>query len=128
MDEIAEQVLHGQLPPCTAQPCAECPWVRTSTPGHLGPYTAEHWAEIAHSEAPIMCHRTLRHGDHQFTDPEIRQCRGAAIFRANIFKTPRNPTAARAEERDTETVFRWDDEFIEHHAPPRPGREKGDRG
>lgn len=109
-----EQVLHGELPLCTVQPCQECPWVRTSRPGHLGPYTARKWCEIAHSEAPIMCHKTLRHGDHEFTDPDIRQCRGAAIFRANVFKTPRNPTAAMGP-MDVKLVFRGNAEFIEHH-------------
>ena len=110
-----EFILYGELPKVTVKPCSECPWVRTSTPGHLGPFTAREWCDMAHGETPIMCHKTLRHGEHEFDDPEIRQCAGAAQFRANVLKTPRNPTCAVAELTDTVTVFRWDDEFIEHH-------------
>lgn len=111
--ELLDQVFHGKLPPCLAQPCNECPWVRTSTPGHTGPFTGREWAESAHSDTPIMCHKTLR-GIHDFTDPEIRQCRGAAIFRANVHKVPRNPTAVTGP-RDTDLVFASGAEMADHH-------------
>lgn len=109
-----ELLLTGQLPPAAPNPCAECPWVRDSAPGHLGPHTAGEWCDQAHGEAAIFCHLTIRHGHHEVTDPELRQCRGAAIFRANVLKTPRNPTAA-VGPADRVRVFGWDDEFTAHH-------------
>lgn len=106
------------LPPVTARPCAECPWLRTSAPGWLGPLDAEEWVALAHSDQPIACHTTIvdagEDGIGDWDDPLIRQCKGAAIYRANVLKRPRDPEVARAE-RDTETVFSWG-EFEAHHA------------
>lgn len=101
-----------KLPEATVRPCNECPWRRDSRPGHLGPYSAQEWANAAHGESPIACHETIKHEDQDWS--ELRQCAGMAIFRANIFKSPRHPKVARAK-RDEETVFSWDDEFIAHH-------------
>lgn len=101
-----------ELPEATARPCAECPWRRDSRSGHLGPNTAEEWAELAHGESPIACHMTIESDDQPW--PELRQCAGSAIFRANICKSPRNPEVA-VGQQDTKTVFAWDDEFIAHH-------------
>lgn len=101
------------LPDVTVRPCNECPWLRTARPGHLGPNTAKEWAEMAHGESPVACHETITHADQDWR--ELRQCAGMAIFRANIFKTPRHPKVARAKEPDTDRVFAWDDEFIAHH-------------
>lgn len=114
MSENIYDIYETQLPPATKKPCDQCPWRREAMPGFLGPHGAKEWAEMAHDDIPIMCHKTLRHGQHDFDDPEIRQCRGAAIFRANIHKRPRNPTAETGP-RDTKTVFSWDNEFIDHH-------------
>lgn len=57
-----------------------------------------------------MCHLATQH-----------QCRGCAIYRANVCKLPRDPYIIKGE-RDTEKVFgrRVEDgqmveEFIEHH-------------
>lgn len=72
------------------------------------------WIESAHSDSPLMCHKTLHREQHDFTDPDIRQCRGAAIFRANVHKVPRNPTAVTGP-RDTATVFASNAEMIDHH-------------
>lgn len=111
-EDEARSILDA-LPEATAKPCNECPWVRTALPGHLGPNTAEEWAELAHSDSPIACHMTIT--DESWADPNMRQCAGSAIFRANIWKSPRHPNVARAKERNTEAVFAWDDEFIAHH-------------
>jgi len=100
------------LPEAVPKPCAECPWRRDSVPGYLGPHSAEQWAKMAHSETAIACHMTIR--EESWDAPGIRQCAGAAIYRANVYKSPRNPEVA-VMPRDTETVFTWDDEFIGHH-------------
>lgn len=85
------------FPETTAAPCNECPWRRDAIPGYLGPYTPLDWVKIAHGEQPIACHKTIRvHNPLESTgswdDPKIRQCRGAAIFRENVGKSPKNPT------------------------------------
>lgn len=106
------------LPEAIANPCNECPWRRTAQTGHLGPHTAQEWAELAHSEAIIACHKTIRQvdpeGNGSWDDPAIRQCRGAAIFRQNVCKTPRRSDAA-VGPRDENNVFAHSREFIEHH-------------
>lgn len=107
-----------QFPDTTPNPCAQCPWRRDALPGHLGPMTAEEWCEVAHSEAPIACHMTIKRtdasGHGEWDDPAMRQCKGAAIFRGNISKEPRHPQICRAD-ADYVTVFGWDNEFIDYH-------------
>lgn len=105
-------------PDAVPQPCNECPWRREAVPGHLGPYTPLDWIKIAHGEAPIACHKTivvqLGETTGNWDEPHMRQCRGAAIFRENVTKNPRNPSIATGP-ADTETCFGDNDEFIEHH-------------
>lgn len=114
--EVAyEEYLKQQkfLPPATATPCSECPWRRVSWRGHLGPLSATEWVEKAHSDAAIECHLTVRQSGAEWN--EVRQCRGAAIFRANVLKTPRNPLVVTGPQ-DREAVFASNQEFIEHHS------------
>lgn len=103
------------LPEVTAAPCVECPWRRESTPGHLGPHSAEEWALGAHGESAIACHMTIKRPiEAEWDDPGLRQCKGAAIFRANVLKLPRDPAIA-VGPRDTDKVFSNNAEFITHH-------------
>jgi hypothetical protein len=106
------------LPPMTERICRACPWLRTSAPGWLGEHTtAAEWVALAHGEQPIACHMTITEADESgvgdWTHPQIRQCAGAAIYRANVGKMPRRPDVARAA-ADTDTVFTWG-EFEAHH-------------
>lgn len=110
------------LPPATATPCSECPWRTESLRGYLGPLSAEEWTEVARSEEPIACHRTLPGGKNPWTHPATRQCRGAAAYRQNTCKMPRNPDdAANTTRHDPrtpdirETVFRNARAFEAHH-------------
>ena len=107
-----EDALTRQYPEPVARPCRECPWRRDSTPGHLGPYNPFEWLEMLHGETPIACHMTIPEGGGWGS--ETRQCRGAAIMRANVCKTPRNPSMVTGPE-DPVTVFRRNAEFVEHH-------------
>jgi predicted dithiol-disulfide oxidoreductase (DUF899 family) len=104
------------LPPATVKACRECPWLRDSRPGHLGPIDADDWLLVAHSDAPIACHMTLTCDDPAWETPGLRQCAGSAQFRSNVFKSPRNPAVATADQRDDSQVFGTSDEFREHHA------------
>lgn len=110
LGDIYEQPTN--IPPAVKDPCNECPWRRDAAPGHLGPHSAMEWHRIAHGESAIACHKTIRVSGEWA--PGTRQCRGAAIFRENVCKNPRNPTIETGP-RDMETVFATDEEFIEHH-------------
>lgn len=114
--ETIEDALLRQYPPAVPEPCNECPWRKKSVPGYLGPYNAERWLESAHAEAPIPCHKTIQEGGW---GPKTRQCRGAAAFRANVCKSPRNRTIE-AWPPDPE-VFESNAAFVEHHE--RSGRD-----
>lgn len=81
-------------------------------PGYLGPLAADEWSKAVHSEAAIACHKTIT--NQEWDDPGMRQCAGAAIYRANVAKLPINPSIARGKP-DHERVFSFDSEFIEHH-------------
>lgn len=106
----------NNYPEPVAQPCNECPWRRKAAPGWLGPHSAALWLEIAHSEPAIACHKTIPEGGGW--EGSTRQCRGAAIFRRNVLKSPRNPSVA-VGPKDTEHVFASNAEFLAHHAPSR---------
>lgn len=100
------------LPPATARPCDECPWRVNSWSGWLGPLTSEEWIMAAMSDEPIACHKTIQVNDEW---EGAKQCRGAAIFRANVCKRPRDPEVI-VGPVDRETVFAVSVQFIEHHA------------
>lgn len=104
------------LPPAVPKACKECPWRRDSEPGHLGPYDAATWILAVHGDAPIACHETIKSNDQPW--PELKQCRGSAIYRANVCKTPRN-RAVVVGPVDTATVFDRDEDFIAHHEQAR---------
>ncbi len=105
-------------PDATPEPCNDCPWRRVATPGWLGPYLPSDWIKIVHGESPIACHQTIRveegatEGD--WDDPKMRQCRGAAIFRANVAKSPKHPDIVTGP-ADEESCFGSNEEFLEHH-------------
>lgn len=88
------------------KPCSECPWRRTAPRGWLGlGLKPEYYIEGAHGEAWIHCHMTAAH-----------QCAGAAIYRSNVCKEPRNKTYLRLP-RDHKTIFSSATEFLKHHTP-----------
>lgn len=107
-----EEAMSREYPPCVKEPCNDCPWRRDATRGWLGPYDADEWLRCAHGESAIACHQTIPEGGGW--GENTRQCRGAAIFRANVCKSPWNPTVETGP-RDTKRVFAWDDEFKAHH-------------
>jgi hypothetical protein len=103
------------LPPPTVRPCNECPWRRESAPGWLGPFDADEWIMLGHSDEPIACHETIGE-DEDWSDPKIRQCAGAAQYRRNVAKRPHDPDVAVASSRDDVTVFGSPMQFKEHHS------------
>lgn len=101
------------LPEVAATTCNQCPWRRKSAAGWLGPYDADEWLAIVHSDAPIACHITIDE-DEDWEAEGLRQCAGAARYRANVFKSPRNPEVARGPV-DHDRIFSRDSEFRDHH-------------
>lgn len=126
MSEEMWESLTRDYPPATAAPCNDCPWRRNAKPGWLGPHTAEEWIAQVHSDTPIACHKTILETDGlgygDWEHPAMRQCRGAAIFRRNVAKTPKNPNITTGPE-DEEHVFATNQEFIDYHTRGGPGME-----
>lgn len=87
-----------------SKPCSDCPWARKALEGWLGGTSIDEWLAEAHGEARIDCHVLLG-----------PQCAGAAIYRANVLKRPRNPDILRLP-ADTALVFAGPHEFRAHHA------------
>ena len=110
-------IASGEAGPAGKQikkPCSDCPWRRDALPGWLGGHTANNFLLAAHGEDRIDCHV---HGDVQ--------CAGAAIYRANMCKSPRDRSllTLRSNPRD---VFASPSQFRDHHARPQlTGKEKG---
>jgi ribosomal protein S27E len=85
------------------KPCDDCPFARTAINGWLGELTVREWVLIAHSDARIECH-TL----------EGAQCAGAAIYRGNVGKLPRDKSVL-VLPKDTQRVFSGPGDFEHHH-------------
>ena len=109
-------VSSNEATPAKAQhvrPCDDCPWRRDSIAGWLGPGSPGAWLQAAHGDGRINCHALTG-----------VQCAGAAIYRTNVCKRPRNPELLllAANKRD---VFATPDEFRSHHVA---SRSKGPNG
>lgn len=88
------------------QPCSDCPWARTALPGWLGDNDVAEWMRIVHGDGIIEC--------HALKGPSCsHQCAGAAIYRANVCKTSRDPEVLTLP-ADSKKVFTWG-EFEKHH-------------
>jgi len=85
-------------------PCSDCPFARTALRGWLGNMSPAQWIQIAHGDGIIECHTVSN-----------QQCAGAAIYRANVCKDPRNREALRLPANKTR-VFGQITEFLQHHA------------
>src|SRR5262245_30405932 len=84
-------------------PCYDCPWSKNSLPGWLGGLTALQWLKAVVGEDRIYCHTKLPW-----------QCAGAAIFRSNIAKRPRD-RGLLILPKDILRVFSGWKEFRQHH-------------
>jgi hypothetical protein len=89
-----------------AKPCSDCPWARAALNGWLGGQSIDDWLAEARGDGPIDCHSL-----------EGASCAGAAIFRANTGKLPRDPRVFRLPANHV-LVFSTAAEFREHHSKP----------
>lgn len=98
-DSVETKVQH-------TKPCSDCIWTRASLPGWLGNMSAEEWLAAAHGEGKADCHVFRPH-----------QCAGMAVYRANVAKSPRDPSTMRLP-ADRVNVFATPQEFLQHHEKP----------
>jgi hypothetical protein len=89
------------------KPCADCPFARKALKGYTGSWTPEDFIQGIHGEVRFDCHTATV------------QCAGAAIFRANVIKCPRDKTLLTLP-RDKDLVFANDAEFLAHHNSTTP--------
>ena len=101
------------MQPPYGKPCRQCPWRRKSAPGLLGPWDARDWLDLAHSDEAIACHLTIPEGSDGRDTALMEQCSGAAIFRGNVAKRPRDKTVIVLPRDDA--VFTSNAEFLAHH-------------
>jgi hypothetical protein len=85
------------------RPCSDCPLRKDSLSGWLGDGKPAEWIEMLHGETRIECH-TLAGA----------QCAGAAIYRTNVAKLPRDRSLLRLV-GDRVGVFTSPQQFLEHH-------------
>ena len=114
-------------------PCNECPFLKTSPAGYLGPWHPEDLL-VSLANYPFACHQTIHNStddppiledpEDQLSDPRLEACAGAAIFLNNKLEISRNLfTSAFQDQMETipqvvqDSVFRTRAEFIKHHAP-----------
>mgnify|MGYP001581752471 CR=1 FL=1 len=100
------------LPEATKEPCNDCPWRRIALAGWLGPYTIADWLALVHSDEPIACHKSLKEESWN----GALQCSGAAIYRKNVGKLPRDSDVAVAGLADKKNVFATRMEFMKYHS------------
>jgi hypothetical protein len=102
-----DQAIPTQSQP--TKPCHDCPFARDAINGWLGTMSIDEWIAAVRGESRIDCHAL-----------EGPQCAGAAIYRANICKRPRDRSLL-ALAADRTRVFANAVEFREHHSkPPQP--------
>jgi hypothetical protein len=100
-------ITSSEAVPATRQhdkPCSDCPWRRKSLAGWLGSMSVDEWLRAAHGESRIDCHALLG-----------AQCAGAATYRTNVCKTPRDP-ALLVLPANRARVFASPMEFERHHS------------
>lgn len=89
------------------KPCHDCPWRPESLPGWLAGLTPEQWLLMANGDGRMECH-ALKLADGKL------ECAGAAIFRRNVCKVPRDPSLLTLP-ADRVRVFATPMAFLEHH-------------
>ena len=89
------------------KPCVDCPFGRIAVKGWL-PETPEEWLFKIHGEGRLECH-TMQQSPEQ-----AWQCAGAATFRANVCKAPRDRSLLSLPQ-NKKLVFASNEEFWAHH-------------
>lgn len=95
-------------------PCRECPFRRGGLPGWLGGSSAETFIGQAHGNFWLPCHLHSKYDDPNWKNDTTKpQCAGAAIYRANVFKSV--PPSLLTLPKNGEIVFATPAEFLAFH-------------
>lgn len=96
------------------KPCRECPFSRSIAPGFTG--GADPAVYVGQALGPFLlpCHKDPRFAEERHS-PELVQCAGAAIYRANIGAADRLPGAMLRCPPDPAAVFTSPAELLAHH-------------
>lgn len=99
-------------------PCAECPFRKTSLNGWLGGLTAKETHDLVLDEANFACHMTRKK-----PDDKMSRCKGSQIFLIHHCKMPRkNEPLRKALQQTKNEKHNLDDylgfDFIQHHTSP----------
>src|SRR6185369_4064435 len=81
-----------------SKPCNDCPFVKTSLKGWLGPYSGpQELHNLVMSEKPFPCHLSHEEIDVEWNEvgEEFPYCKGALGYMRKAFKIPRNPVLAK---------------------------------
>ncbi len=98
------------------KPCAECPFSRAVTPGTVGGSDPTVYVGQLIGPFLLCCHMDPKYdGKKKGMQPEVAQCAGAAIMRANVGVAPTMPEALHALPADKELVFSSFEELLAHH-------------
>lgn len=98
------------------RPCKSCPFSRKVTPGELG--GSSPMVYVGQTQGPFILNC---HSGPDYDDPAkrgelgIKQCAGAAIFRANIGVDDNLPHQLLRLNADKTAVFSSHEEFVAHH-------------
>lgn len=94
------------------KPCKECPWLKNSLRGYLGPEDPEYFASVFHQDFEYPCHKTK-------DTPEEEVCTGLVYTRVNSCKSARTPGQLKNKEDSLRgkpnNCFRNIHEFLDYH-------------
>lgn len=90
------------------KPCVDCPFGRIAVAGWLAAMSPEECLMVIHGEGRMECHTM------QASKERPWQCAGAATFRANVCKVPRDRSLL-VLPKNKKLVFATDREFLRHH-------------
>jgi hypothetical protein len=97
------------------EPCRECPFARTVTPGATGGSDPEVYVGQGNGAFWLPCHMCVDFSDPNWkTDLRTPQCAGAAKYRANIGKVPESNFFLKLPP-DTDKCFANPVELLMHH-------------
>lgn len=97
-------------------PCKECPWSRTTEPGHLGGSSPQTFIGQVWGPFWLPCHSHTDYSDPGWkTDTSKPQCAGAAMMRDVTGRAPLLPPAIHRLRADLSKVFGSLAEFLAHH-------------
>jgi hypothetical protein len=101
------------------KPCKGCPFKKTALKGWLGAYDGPEEFIGTHyrQDQPNPCHMTVDYERKDWEDqlPDAVGCAGQQIMYLNGFKSPRFWKLDPDLKPDTDLVFQYPTEFIEHH-------------